>query len=128
MGTDTTTYPAPRTSPPDILSVERPWGNFKLFVDNEVVSVKIITAKADQELSLQTHKWRSEWWTVLSGSMEVTIDDTKKVLGVGERIFISCGAKHRARALETGCQWLEIMFGHFDENDITRLADDYGRV
>lgn len=113
---------------PEVTNVTRPWGKFDLLVDNEPVSVKIISIEPNQELSLQTHALRSEWWTILDGSMEVELNGAKSTLSTGERIFVPQGAKHRAKGLEAGCRWLEIMFGHFDENDIIRLEDKYGRT
>jgi hypothetical protein len=45
----------------------------------------------------------------------------------GEHIKIGTGVKHRIKAYED-CIVLEISYGRFDENDITRIEDDYGRV
>ena len=117
-----------RTDPPEVVTVNRPWGKFDLLVDNEPVSVKIIIVEPNQELSLQTHALRSEWWTILDGSAEVELNGEKSTLIAGERFFIPQGAKHRAKGLNEGCRWLEIIFGHFDENDIVRLEDKYGRT
>jgi mannose-1-phosphate guanylyltransferase len=45
----------------------------------------------------------------------------------GENIKIGIGVKHRIKANED-CILLEISYGKFDENDIIRIEDDYGRV
>jgi mannose-6-phosphate isomerase-like protein (cupin superfamily) len=47
---------------------QRPWGSFRRFTENEISTVKIITVNADQELSLQYHKNRDEFWKVLAGN------------------------------------------------------------
>jgi mannose-1-phosphate guanylyltransferase len=44
----------------------------------------------------------------------------------GENIKVDTGVKHRIKANED-CVLLEISYGKFDENDITRIEDDYGR-
>ncbi len=116
-----------RSSPPDPYHEDRPWGSFDKFVDNEVCSVKIITVRAAQKLSLQSHRQRSEWWIVLDGEMLVEVDGRQELKKAGERAFIPVQARHRAVGLELDCRWLEISYGHFDENDIERFDDIYGR-
>ena len=107
---------------------ERPWGRFERFVQNEPCSIKIITVNAGQQLSLQSHRLRDEWWLVLDDAMDVELDGIRRTLKRGEEIYIAAGASHRAFGLERACRWLEIAFGTFDEEDIIRLEDSYGRV
>ena len=45
--------------------VERPWGNFRQFNLNSLVTVKIVTIKKNEELSLQSHAKRAEFWKVM---------------------------------------------------------------
>ena len=115
-------------------SEERPWGDFVRFTENEPSTVKIITIKKGQELSLQYHERRSEFWRVLSGVAEITIGEASPLTAkAGDDFYIPVKTKHRIAAPETlghdaGVQILEIAFGDFDEDDIVRLADRYGRV
>src|SRR5438876_8799216 len=118
---------APRDKPPEKYSEERPWGRFDRFVMNESCSVKVITVDPGGQLSLQSHRLRSEWWIVLDGNVEVELDGARESLGPGDEIFIPVGAKHRVTGLDRPCRWLEIIFGTFDEGDITRYEDIYGR-
>ncbi len=118
----------PRKEPPLRYVEERPWGGFEKFVQNEPVSVKRIWVEPGKRLSLQSHTKRSELWTVLSGSMEVQVGDDVRTLGAGDQVFIPCGAKHRATGLDARAEWLEIAFGIFDEDDIVRYEDDFGRA
>ena len=60
-----------------IYQEERPWGNFRQFTHNEPSTVKIITVKSGEELSLQSHEKRSEFWRVVGGSGVVEIGDHK---------------------------------------------------
>ncbi len=122
------TYNLPRIYPPLRLMEQRPWGNFEQFVHNESCSVKVITVEAEQQLSLQSHTMRSEWWIVLDEMMEVEIDGERRVVYQGEHVFIPVGARHRAIGLGQACRWLEIAFGTFDEGDIERYEDSYGRL
>jgi len=46
----------------------------------------------------------------------------------GEVYFIKQGETHRAEGGQGGLIFLEIALGEFDEGDITRLEDKYGRT
>lgn len=113
---------------PQALVDERPWGRFEQLAHNESVTVKIITVAPGQRLSLQRHSQRDEWWTVLDAGLEVEVDGTSSTPDVGERVWIPCGATHRVRNCGAAdARFLEVAFGHFDEQDIERLEDDYER-
>lgn len=107
---------------------ERPWGNFEVFTLNEQSSVKIISVHANMRLSLQRHAKRSEYWKVIEGSGSATVADTERLVGVGDEILIAVGALHRLTGGPEGIRVLEIALGTFDENDIERVEDDFGRV
>ncbi len=107
---------------------ERPWGNFERYTLSEMSTVKIITVKAGQALSLQTHKNRDEFWRVVKGSGVVHIGDVDHAAHEGDTFFIPRHSKHRAQGGSEDLILLEIAFGEFDENDITRYEDRYGRA
>jgi mannose-1-phosphate guanylyltransferase/mannose-1-phosphate guanylyltransferase/mannose-6-phosphate isomerase len=107
---------------------ERPWGNFERFTSNERSTVKIIAVKPGEAFSLQTHKKRDEFWRVLKGSGTVRIGAEDRDAKTGDTFFISRGTAHRATGGPEGLSFLEVAFGDFDEKDITRLEDRYGRV
>ena len=46
----------------------------------------------------------------------------------GDTFWCPHGIKHRISSGYEGLQWLEIAFGEFDENDIKRFDDRYGRA
>ena len=106
----------------------RPWGNFERFTLNEKTTVKIITVNEGEAFSLQTHEHRDESWRVLSGSGTIRIDDIEYDVQPGETYFSKRGSKHRAEGGKGGLVFLEIAFGDFDEQDISRLEDRYGRA
>lgn len=107
---------------------ERPWGRFERFSLNEPTTVKIITVDAAGILSLQRHVRRDELWSVLDGHLTVRVGDTEVAASAGDRFFIPRGVVHRVSApTESGGRILEVAFGHFDETDIERLEDQYGR-
>jgi mannose-6-phosphate isomerase len=83
---------------------ERPWGGFRQFAHNALCTVKILTVVDGQLLSLQSHRHRDELWVV-----------------------IPRGARHRVGSVGGTARILEISFGEFDEDDIERYEDVYGR-
>jgi len=108
--------------------VERPWGNFERFTQNEQTTVKIVTISAGESLSLQTHEERDEFWRVLKGYGVIHIENADNDASEGDNFFIPRFTEHRATSGPEGFTILEIAFGTSDENDITRLEDKYGRV
>ncbi len=106
----------------------RPWGGFERFTLNEKSTLKIITVNANEEFSLQTHARRDEFWRVLSGYGTVTVGEGQEEANPGDEFFIPRGVTHRAEGGEEGLVFLEIAFGEFDESDIVRLEDKYGRT
>ena len=114
----------PREQPQTLLD-RRPWGMFERFTLNERSTVKIITVDPGQRLSLQSHTSRSEWWTALDAGLTVDIGGRSWEPAVGEQVWIAQGTAHRAS--NRGSAPVRFAFGHFDEDDIERLHDDYAR-
>ncbi len=111
-----------------ILTVKKPWGEFEQFTHNEISTVKIITVNPNSSLSLQYHNNRTEFWRVLSGHPLVTIGDKTIDASPGDEFFINKLEPHRLGAKNDTVQVLEIAEGDFDENDIIRIKDEYGRA
>lgn len=109
-------------------TTERPWGNFRQFTKNENTTVKIISIKPNSSLSLQYHQNREEFWYIISGSPVVTIGENKINAKVGDEFKIVKKEKHQIEVGVEPVQFLEISYGDFDEEDIVRLEDKYGRA
>ncbi|MBN2127345.1 MAG: mannose-6-phosphate isomerase [Candidatus Diapherotrites archaeon] len=108
-------------------SIKKPWGKFETFAFNEKCTVKIIEVKKNGILSLQKHKFRNELWVPLDKGLIIQIRE-KKIKGiVGKKYFIPKKTVHRLSAVKKA-RILEISFGKFDEKDIERIEDKYGRV
>lgn len=107
---------------------DRPWGSFDQFTKNEPSTVKIVRVAANARLSLQRHEKRSEFWRVIEGSGIARSGDTEREVTVGDEIEIPAGALHRLSGGAEGIAVLEIAFGEFDEEDIERVEDDFGRA
>jgi mannose-1-phosphate guanylyltransferase/mannose-6-phosphate isomerase len=107
--------------------MKRPWGEYKVLGENPVC-VKIITVKANSRLSLQTHKLRDEVWLALQPGLYAHIGDDVKDMKVLQRLLVERGVKHRIEnPTNKPLQLIELMYGEYDEDDICRLEDDYGR-
>lgn len=113
---------------PHYYKEERPWGSFERFTENDVSTVKILHVAPGKRFSLQKHAKRAEFWRCIEGSGVATIDGVETPLSVGNEVLIPIGATHRLTAGNEGIAVLEIITGEYDENDIERLEDDFGRA
>lgn len=107
---------------------KRPWGGFRTFTLNNKCSVKILTIESKKRLSLQRHKHRSEFWRALDNDFKVTIGNKTIRAKKGDEFFIRKGTLHRIEGLSKEANILEISLGNFNERDIERTEDDFGRV
>ncbi len=114
---------------PPPVKVEKPWGHFEQYTHNLPCTVKIITVVPGGTLSRQYHKKRDELWVVLDPDARVELDGEVLYPSREEKLFIPRETIHRLSAVGGGpVRILEISFGEFDEDDIVRLEDVYGRV
>ena len=108
---------------------ERPWGGYSVLEDiDPPVCVKVLTINAKGRLSLQTHEKRSERWYILDAGIVVTVEGRTWVTEPGETVYVAAGEKHRIENISNGvARIVELMYGEYQEEDITRIEDDYGR-
>jgi mannose-6-phosphate isomerase-like protein (cupin superfamily) len=107
---------------------KRPWGLEEILTINEPSTVKILTINPGQRTSLQYHNHRKEFWKIIQGEAIFEIDGKKIDAKIGDEMDIDTKMTHRLIGKDEQAKILEISFGKFDENDITRLEDDYGRI
>ena len=111
------------------ITVEKPWGEFQQYTHNLPSTVKVITVRTGGALSLQYHNKRDELWVVLDPGAQVEVGDQLLKPEPEETVFIPRRTPHRLSAIgEEPVRILEISLGEFDENDIVRLEDIYGRL
>ena len=114
---------------PSTVKVEKPWGCFEQFTHNELSTVKIITVDPGGTLSLQYHHQRDELWVIMDSGAQVEAGDRVIEPDPGEKVFIPRRMQHRLSAVGDGAvRILEVSFGEFDEDDIVRVEDVYGRA
>ena len=79
---------------------------------------------------MQSHKFRSENWVVLSGKAKVEINKKVRILEPNENAFIPLGARHRlSNPGNVPLILIEVQSGtYLKEDDIVRFKDKYGRI
>ena len=107
---------------------ERPWGWFRTLAINETSTVKILFIKKGEVFSLQKHEHRHEFWRVLMGNPDITIGDRTTTAKPGDEFRIAPETEHRIHASVNNAEVLEISRGEFDEADVERIRDKYGRT
>jgi len=110
-------------------SETRPWGSFTVLDEGDGYKVKRLEVEPGGILSLQSHRYRSENWVVVSGEAEVRLEDCITVLHAGGSIAIPAGARHR---LVNNSAFPLIVIetqrgSYLGEDDEVRYEDAYGR-
>ena len=107
----------------------RPWGNYLILDEGPEHKVKRISVLPGRRLSYQLHHHRSEHWFVVQGRGIATVGDSDLEMKVGVAVDVPSGIPHRV--FNTGNEELvliEVQHGTYSgEDDIVRLADDFGR-
>jgi mannose-6-phosphate isomerase-like protein (cupin superfamily) len=114
---------------------QRPWGTFEVLHEfksangKEDFVIKKIIVFPGKRLSYQSHGKRKEYWFVAEGQGLVTLDDTDQTVGTGSRVEVAVQTKHRITNTDSqnNLVFIEITAGEFDEHDIVRYEDDFGR-
>ncbi|KKR21934.1 MAG: Mannose-1-phosphate guanylyltransferase/mannose-6-phosphate isomerase [Candidatus Moranbacteria bacterium GW2011_GWA2_39_41] len=108
----------------------RPWGKYRVLVDDANHKVKKLTVYPGATLSLQSHKRRSEHWVVVKGTALVINGEQELTLQENESTYIPATRKHRLSNLgKTNLEIIEVQTGdYFEEDDIIRYDDIYNRL
>lgn len=109
---------------------ERPWGSYDVLDAAASYKVKRLEVRPGKRLSYQRHRARAEHWFVVAGVARVTLNGEIIDLGAGQAIDIPKGSAHRIANVGAGpLVFIEVQHGDsFDEGDIERLHDDFGRA
>ncbi len=107
----------------------RPWGGYSQILNGARFQVKRLFVKPGAKLSLQKHHHRAEHWVVVSGTAEVTVDDSVTMLTENQSVYIPQGAVHRlANPGKILLEVIEVQSGaYLGEDDIIRIEDEFGR-
>tara|TARA_Y100000034_G_scaffold128254_1_gene182530 strand:- start:905 stop:1243 length:339 start_codon:yes stop_codon:yes gene_type:complete len=108
--------------------VKKPWGQEEHFTINKNSTIKILTVKPKQAISVQYHFKREEFWKILQGNCKIR-KGNKTISGKpGDEFKFKRKEIHSIQALSKTVKFLEISTGKYDAKDIVRLEDKYGRT
>lgn len=110
-------------------SEQRPWGSYEILSDfNPPCCVKIITVAPHSKLSLQKHYYRTETWRALDEGLIALVDGKEIKMSLDKDVFVDTFVEHRLiNPTDEPLRVLEMIRGRYDEEDIVRIEDDYGR-
>ena len=109
----------------------RPWGFYRSLFTCEYTHTKVILVLPGEQLSLQRHQRREEFWTVVKGQGVMTLGERSFPVKRGSRIAIGHRKIHRIKNSHErqNLVFVEVQLGdYFGEDDIERLEDSYGRT
>ena len=108
----------------------RPWGKYTILQDEAEFKVKRVIVNPGQRLSYQSHDKRQEHWVMIRGEGKVILNEKEHILKEGDSIEIPIKTKHRMiNETASDLEFVEVQTGtYFGEDDITRYADEYGRL
>jgi mannose-1-phosphate guanylyltransferase / mannose-6-phosphate isomerase len=108
----------------------RPWGYYENLIISDGYKIKKIVVNPKEILSLQSHEFRAEQWTVIKGIATVTVNEKVFNLTKNQSTYIPMKAKHRLENQHNEIlEILEVQLGEkLIEDDIYRYDDIYGRI
>lgn len=110
-------------------TVYRPWGHYTVLDEGPHYKLKRLLVYPGASLSVQMHRYRSEYWVVVSGVATIKNDQKQLILYPNESTFIPLGCKHCLSNLEKhDLIVIEVQTGSYlGEDDIIRFKDNYER-
>lgn len=106
--------------------VRTPWGWCEVWADAPLrYTAKLLEVDDGARLSLQYHREKHETMRCLAGEGELVLGEQVVALTPGVVCVIAPRTVHRLCGLR-GLQVLEV--STWDNGDVVRLEDDYGRV
>jgi mannose-1-phosphate guanylyltransferase/mannose-6-phosphate isomerase len=108
---------------------ERPWGGYMILNESSDGGVvKLLKVKPGSRLSLQMHAHRAEKWYSMTEGLLAQVDG--ETIEMEERVPVNIGVGIIHRLVNPTAEVgyvIEIITGKYDEDDIVRLEDDFGR-
>ena len=100
----------------------RPWGHYRILYDIPGTKVKELVVDPGQQLSMQRHRMRSEYWKVTEGMAQIKNDTGTTTLGVHGSYFVARREWHQLiNPFPEPLKMIEIQYGpECTEDDIER--------
>jgi cytidyltransferase-like protein len=102
--------------------IYRPWGYYRVLYDIPGTKVKELVVEPGQQLSMQRHQMRSEYWKVTAGIARIVNDTGSTTLGVHGSYFVARTEWHQlTNPFPEPLKMIEIQYGpDCTEEDIER--------
>lgn len=107
--------------------IKKPWGSEVILFECSEARVKLLRVKPGKSLSEQYHRYKREAMMLISGEALLEHSTQQHNLIVGDIHHIKPGAVHRLHGIGTS-EAVILEMAHGSDEDIVRLADDFGRV
>ena len=109
---------------------EKVWGSWEILAQGDGYQIKRLVFKPGAEMSMQTHKYRAEHWTVISGTGAALIGGHLTPLLPAASRIVGAGEEHHIRNYEEiPLIILEIQYGSYlGDDDLIRISDANGRT
>jgi len=109
----------------------RPWGSYRVVAHTTDTKMKLLRVAPRSQTSLQYHEHRSEVMVVVRGCGVILVGDVVHRVEVGSIVRVPTGVQHRIVTDNSEIVLAEVQLsdaGVFEESDIVRIEDDYGRA
>ncbi|MFT4297862.1 MAG: cupin domain-containing protein [Candidatus Woesearchaeota archaeon] len=106
---------------------KRRWGTENRFIYNTKCTVKILNVLKGEQISVQYHFKRAEFWHVISGKVKILKGKKWYTAERGTSFWLPKKTVHSVIGIAKESRILEISQGEFQQTDIIRLQDKYGR-
>jgi mannose-6-phosphate isomerase-like protein (cupin superfamily) len=116
--------------PGEVFEEVRPWGKFRTVLNGTFFKVKTLHINPASRLSLQSHRFRSEHWILVAGTVSATVGNQDFTMQSGDHMLVPIGTLHRLHNTSPTepAVIVEVQQGmQLTEDDIERYDDDYGR-
>ncbi|MTI42782.1 mannose-1-phosphate guanylyltransferase/mannose-1-phosphate guanylyltransferase/mannose-6-phosphate isomerase [Roseibium hamelinense] len=103
----------------------KPWGYTERINAGDRFAVQSMMIKPGMKLSLQSHLHRAEHWVVVSGTLEITINDEVRLLTENQSAYVPLGARHTLHNPgRIPVRMIEVQSGtYLADDDIIRYED-----
>lgn len=109
------------------IKTNKPWGSEELIGTTPYFSLKQMTLRPNQSISLQLHILKREMYHILSGSgwLELGFGQIVHELSAGDAVYLPAGVAHRLVAGSEGIVVAEVATS--ETTDVIRLGFAHGR-
>lgn len=108
-----------------VVRIDKPWGWEETLDKTDDYMLKRLFMWGGKRCSLQYHEFKTETVLVVSGLLEILVENNMRTYGAGDFVTIQPNQSHRMRAVED-CLYIECSTPF--PKDVVRLEDDYGRL